>query len=265
MVWIATSTLTAGLLAMTAQTESLPLTRSAILKNVQENRMVSEDKIKEELNELIEQFMEHCPFFSVWKAGTIDRTMSEKFLVTFDSLVKSFPALIAAGAARVTDEQTRVVLAVNLYQECGEGDPQRTHYAIYRKFLSTAGIDLSSISENGFAAEWRNRLSSYLKEAPDPGEVLGALAAGEFLAQPALSRIYSVLKPHYPGADQEYFTKHLVLEEDHVREITTILAKEAENKGGWNEVLSGFKYGLSVWEAYFNHLTDFITTIQKSN
>jgi pyrroloquinoline quinone (PQQ) biosynthesis protein C len=227
--------------------------------------MISEGKIKDELNGLVEGFMGHCPFFSFWKEGSIDRTMSEKFLVTFDSLVKSFPALIAAGAARVTDEQTRVVLAVNLYQECGEGDPQRTHYAIYRKFLSTAGIDLSSISEDSFAAEWRTRLAGYLKAAANPGEVLGALAAGEFLAQPALSRIYSVLKPHYPGADQEYFTKHLVLEEDHVREITTMLAKEAGNKGGWDEVLSGFKYGLSVWETYFNHLTDFVTKNQNPN
>ncbi|HTC19833.1 MAG TPA: iron-containing redox enzyme family protein [bacterium] len=227
--------------------------------------MVSEDKIKEELNGLIDRFMEHCPFFSVWKAGAIDQAMSEKFLVTFDSLVKSFPALVAAGAARMTDEQTRVVLAVNLYQECGEGDPQRTHYAIYRKFLSTAGIDLSSIRENAFAAEWRSRLSTYLKDANNPAEVLGALAAGEFLAQPALGRIYSVLKPHYPGADQEYFTKHLVLEEDHVREITTILAKEAGNDGGWDGVLSGFKYGLSVWETYFNHLTDFVTKNQNPN
>ncbi len=206
--------------------------------------MFPEDKIKDELNGLVEGLVGHCPFFSVWKEGLIDRSMSEKFLTTFDSLVKSFPALIAAGAARMTDEQARVVLAVNLYQECGEGNPGRTHYAIYRKFLSTAGIDLASISENAFASEWRTRLSTYLKDAQTPGEVLGALAAGEFLAQPALSRIYTVLKPHYPGADQEYFAKHLVLEEDHVREITAILAKEAGRNGGWADVLSGFKYGL---------------------
>jgi pyrroloquinoline quinone (PQQ) biosynthesis protein C len=226
--------------------------------------MIPEAKLKNDLNGLVETFMKDCPFFSVWKEGLIDRTMSERFLITFDALVKSFPGLIAAGAARMTDEETRTVLAVNLYQECGEGDPRRTHYAIYRKFLLTAGIDLASISENGFASEWRNRLSGYIKDAESAGAVLGALAAGEFLAQPALTRIYSVLKSHYPGADQEYFEKHLVLEEDHVREITTILAKEAENNGGWEEVLSGFKYGLSVWGDYFNHLTEFVTA-EKAN
>ncbi len=227
--------------------------------------MTPETKLKNELNGLIDNFMKDCPFFSVWKEGSIDRGMSEKFLVTFDALVKSFPALIAAGAVRMTDEEARTVLAVNLYQECGEGDTRRTHYAIYRKFLSTAGIDLSIITENGFASKWRSRLSDYLKNAESTGAVLGALAAGEYLAQPALTRIYEVLKPHYPGADQEYFEKHLVLEEDHVREITAIMHKEAENNGDWEEVLSGFKFGLSVWGEYFNHLAEFVTKNSKHN
>ncbi len=220
--------------------------------------MISEEKIKHDLDGLIETFMKNCPFFVIWKEGLIDRTMCGKFLVTFDALVKSFPALIAAGAARMTDEESRSVLAVNLYQECGEGDTRRTHYAIYRKFLSTAGIDLSTISENDFASEWRTCLSNYIKNAESAGTVLGALAAGEYLAQPALTHIYKVLKPHYPGADQEYFEKHLVLEEDHVKEITMIMVKEAETNGGWEELLSGFKFGLSVWGNYFNHLTEFI-------
>ena len=167
--------------------------------------MISEKKIMETLNELIEQFMKSCPFFKIWKKDFIDPTMSKKFLVTFDSLVKSFPTLIAAGAARMTDEETRTVLAVNLYQECGEGDLHRTHYAIYRKFLSTAGIDLSDLPERHFAARWRADLFEYINDAESAGAVLGVLAAGEFLAEPALTRIYSVIHSHYPEADQEYF------------------------------------------------------------
>jgi len=49
------------------------------------------------------------------------------------------------------------------------------------------------------------------------------------------------------------------LETDHVREITTILARESKDENGWENVLSGFKLGLSAWESYFNHLTEFMT------
>ena len=215
--------------------------------------------IAETLNNLVEELVERSPFFRSWKPDFVDAALSKRFLISFDALVKSFPGLIAAGTARMTDEESRTVLAVNLYQECGEGDPNRTHYAIYRKFLATAGIDISVIQENDFAAEWRERLSEYIKGTESIGAVIGVLAAGEFLAQPALGQIYPLLKAHYPQADQEYFTKHLELETEHVREITSLISKQDAK-----EVLSGSKFGLSVWETYFNQLADFIVNKQPS-
>ena len=208
-------------------------------------------QIQNSLAQLVEDFVHRSPFFLFWKPENISQDISKRFLLSFDSLVKSFPSLIAQGASRLEDAESRTVLAVNLFQECGEGDVTRTHHAIYRKFLATAGISLSTITENLFATEWRKRLSEYLQTAPT-GAVLGALAAGEFLAQPALGRIYPILKDHYPRADQEYFTKHLDLETEHVEEITVIIARQ----DGFEEVLEGFKFGLSVWETYFNKLAE---------
>jgi hypothetical protein len=177
--------------------------------------MIPETEIKATLQKFIDDFIMRSSFFRSWTAGKIDSTISRRFLVSFDALVKSFPFLIAIGVSRMEDEANCVALAVNLYQESGEGDATRTHHAIYRKFLATAGIDLSTLTENSFAIEWRDRLADYLQKA-EPGAVLGALAAGEFLAQPALGRIYPLLRSHYPQADQEYFTKHLDLETEHV-------------------------------------------------
>ncbi len=216
--------------------------------------MVVKEEIQENLNHLVDSFVDQSPFFKFWKTHNVDADVSKRFLVSFDALVKSFPSLIAAGASRMKDEQSRMVLAVNLYQECGEGDVQRTHYAIYRKFLATTGIDLSAITENGFASEWRDSLSEYLQTA-NAGAVLGALAAGEFLAQPALGRIYPVLKNHFPDADQEYFTKHLNLETEHVEEITALIARQ---EGGFEKVVEGFKFGLSAWGTYFESLTEYL-------
>ena len=223
--------------------------------------MISKDEAKGIFNDLIEQFIAQSPFFREWNPGRIDRSAAEKFLVTFDFLVKSFPILIAAGAARMEDEETRVGMAVNLFQESGEGDISRTHHAIYRKFLTTAGIPISATSEDSFARKWRENLSNYMREADSSGAVLGALAAGEFLAQPALTRIYTVIQPLYPQADQEYFTKHLQLETEHVEEITSMIVRQAQ-EGGLEEVEEGFKFGLSVWNAYFNSLAQFIMAVK---
>src|SRR5581483_93646 len=143
--------------------------------------MKNKQEIQEQLQKLTEDLVERSPFFSFWTPANITPEFSKKFLLSFDVLVNSFPSLIAAGASRMEDENSRTVLAVNLYQECGEGNLDRTHHAIYRKFLQTAGFDLTSLPENPFAINWKNRLLDYLQQA-ETGSVLGALAAGEFLA-----------------------------------------------------------------------------------
>lgn len=220
--------------------------------------MVSEKEITDTFNGLVAGFIKDGSFFRLWKEGLVEKSAAEGFLISFDSLVKSFPALIAAGAARAEDENTRGVLAANLFQECGEGDPTRTHHAIYRKFLKTAGIEVVSTPISPFTAEWRVKLSEYIHETSGVCGVIGVLAAGEFLAQPVLGLIYPILKRHYPRADQEYFTKHLVLETKHVTEITGLIAYQMKGELEWGEVLMGFKFGLSVWEDYFRHLTQFV-------
>jgi len=216
-----------------------------------------ENKIGDSFNELIRKFMEKSDFFRAWKKGPIDRSRAEKFLVSFDFLVKGFPALIAAGAARAEDEETRRILAVNLYQECGEGVPQRTHHAIFRKFLATAGVQGSLAPEGDVTRDWRSGLLEIVQGA-DCTTLLGALSAGEYLSQPALTEIFSALQPLFPGADAEYFTSHLETETEHVKEITSAVARQPGGEDPWKEAVLGFKLGLSVWEDYFNRLTPLV-------
>jgi pyrroloquinoline quinone (PQQ) biosynthesis protein C len=221
--------------------------------------MVTEEKVGSICNGLIDEFIQESAFFRAWDKSSVDASIAQRFLITFDSLVKSFPSLIAAGAARMEDEETRTTLAVNLFQECGEGDVKRTHHAIYRKYLATAGISVEALEEPAFAVEWRSQLVRYIQNGSTSAPAaLGALAAGEFLAQPALSRIYGAIEPLYPGADKEYFTKHLVLETEHVQEITSTIVRQMKNDRDFQEVLTGFKFGLSVWMTFFQELADFI-------
>src|SRR5690348_16668546 len=119
--------------------------------------MVSEVQIATALNHSIGDFIRRTPFFRDWVPGKISRSQAEGFLASFDALVRSFPALIAAGIARAPGESTRGVLAVNLFQECGEGDPARTHWAIYRRFLDTAKV-APAAREIPYAAKWRQTL-----------------------------------------------------------------------------------------------------------
>lgn len=206
----------------------------------------------------IDELLERSPFFTFWQTGNIRRTVADKFLMSFDGLVQSFPSLIALGAARAGNECTRIVLAVNLFDECGRGSLKRTHHAIFRRFLQTAGIAPTTESSPEFSDEWRTGLHDYIRDAPTQQAALGALAAGEFLAQPVLSRIFSVLEPLYPKADTEYFTTHLELETEHVREISELLTREVACGASPDDVVAGFRFGLAVWEKYFDNLYEYL-------
>lgn len=214
-----------------------------------------EERFLRTFNDLIDRFIERSPFFTEWSRDRVNLVVAERFLATFNELVRCFPGLIAQGAARADNEDMRTVLATNLYQECGEGDVQRTHHAIFRKFLATAGVSLATAKAQTYTEEWQSNLSRYIETVPNPLAALGALAAGEFLAQPVLSRIFSVIHPLYPDADIEYFTTHLELETEHVREIASLLVRQV-NGGSDEDMISGFMFGLSTWENYFGHLHD---------
>jgi pyrroloquinoline quinone (PQQ) biosynthesis protein C len=212
----------------------------------------------ERFNGAVDGLIERSSFFQQWKPGAVNNAVADKFLSNFNVLVASFPGLIALGAARAEDEDMRTVLAVNLHQECGNGDVSRTHHAIYRKYLATAGVDPNTAPPENFTNEWRSGLRDYLTGTPSSSAALGALATGEFLAPPALSRIYDVLKPMYPMADIEYFTTHLELEAEHIEEIAMLLAREVERGARPEEIIEGFEFGLDAWEKYFNNLSSYL-------
>src|SRR5262249_87915 len=158
--------------------------------------------------------------------GRVNQQSAAQFLTAFGHLVASFPPLIALAAARV-GENSRVVLAENLFQECGNGDVGRTHYAIFRNYLHSIGIVGIVETRHSHTNAWRTRLWEYILAVDTPQQIIGATAAGEFLAQPALRRIYEVLNNLFPNADVEYFTKHLELEGEHVTAMTMLIVEQS--------------------------------------
>ena len=211
-----------------------------------------ESEIFDKFDRLVHNLISENPFFTYLKSGLLNSTSANVFLMSFNELVKSFPPLIALGIFHAPSEKARTILAVNLYQECGEGDIQKTHYAIFRKFLNSIAFQPLSKSENKLAKKWRDGICDSINNSQNSLQAISILAAGEFLAQPALSTIFPALQSLYPYADNEYFTTHLDQEEEHVREITTLLADQIIEGGTLDDSIIGFDIGLQIWDCYFN-------------
>jgi len=207
-------------------------------------------QIIEQLSSRIDEFIAGSQFFADWVPGQVSQKTASRFLLAFDQLVASFPPLIALATSRL-GEGGRVLLAKNLFEECGEGDSSRTHHAVYRRYMETVGLDWRDARPHSPTVNWRRQLREMTLEG-EPAEAVGAIAAGEFLAQPALSRIFEALKPLSEGADIEYFTTHLQLETEHVEEVTELITIECPEDGAYAKVLRGFEAGLACWGTWFD-------------
>jgi SAM-dependent methyltransferase len=70
---------------------------------------------------------------------------------------REFSPLLARILAACPDEDVRVVIGENLFEELGEGDPQKTHVELFRHFTRALGLDdatLEAIPAEPETAGW---------------------------------------------------------------------------------------------------------------
>jgi pyrroloquinoline quinone (PQQ) biosynthesis protein C len=197
----------------------------------------------------VERLIADSPFFAAWEPGRVTKLVAGSFLLTFNNLVGSFPPIIAFATSRL-GEAARVVLAKNLFEECGEGDAARTHHAIYRNFLRGAGLSADATPMDEHTERWKTFQWNYISVSR-PAELVGFIAAGEVLAHPALSRIFEPMQALYPDTDIEYFTTHLAQEVQHVNELATLIAAECDDAESFDRMIHGFDQGLLNWDYWF--------------
>lgn len=193
------------------------------------------------------------PFFGFLSSEKMDAATTARFLQSFDHLVACFPPVVAAAAEAAQAPAIEAILRENLADELGHGDPTETHHAIYRRFLRTNDIPTLDGAPPLAAARWRQALIELMDNAESDAEVLGLLAAEEFLAIPCISRMYATCRHHYPGGDHGYFTTHLHLEEEHMAELVEAI-EQLDDPALQAQILPSFEVAIGAWETYFTAL-----------
>lgn len=197
--------------------------------------------------------VETHPFFDFLRSEKMDSATTGRFLQSFDHLVACFPPVVAAAAEAARSPGIEAILRENLADELGHGDPTETHHAIYRRFLETNDIPILDGEPVPAAARWRQSLIELMDGAESDAEVLGLLAAEEFLAIPCISRLYTACRRHYPGGDHGYFTTHLHLEEEHMAELVEAI-EQLDDPAMRARILPSFEVAMGTWQTYFTEL-----------
>jgi pyrroloquinoline-quinone synthase len=174
------------------------------------------------------------PLMGKIAGGDLSVPQMRMFALEYGMYCQVFPRCLAAVAANVTDDATRLPLIRNLWEEHGEGVLARSHRERYAFFLAACGVS---------GAEWRahvpqactvqyvNEVFSLCRDGHFL-EGLGALGPGtESYTAEEYSVLYAGLRryPWFRDGDLEFFRIHMEVDQSHASSILDVLRMWAQS------------------------------------
>ncbi len=142
------------------------------------------------------------------------------------------------------DEKLQLSLAEILFDEYGHLNPEETHPALYRRFLTALGISEQEWEAPPTIAEIQLYVSVHRELTRDPDFRLGLGALGpasEWPVPPIYVRLSEGLRKatDLPEEALEIFTSHVTMDVTHARIMMEAVAPYAEDEEGQKRVREG--------------------------
>jgi pyrroloquinoline-quinone synthase len=156
-------------------------------------------------------------------------------------------------AASTPDQQAKIVLVENIWEELGEGNISDTHVSILEKFMISLGVDPKE-------SEILSETSEYLADMKDIISKgfyfgLGALGpANEYLLKLEYSKIaesYSQLKERLGLPEGKFFQVNLDADSGHSKRMFDLISLSAKTREQKEMVKEGNRLALDAREKFY--------------
>ncbi len=174
------------------------------------------DGLEEELTPLIHQVIHHPVLRGVASLGRSELQILGR---EYALVCAHFPRLIAAVAANVPNDVTRLPLVENLWEEHGSGNLGLSHRTLFGRFL--LAVDISGEPQPSEVSGSTRRYIKEVSEICQNGhflEGLGALGPGtEFFTGIEFDHLYNGLMEtgYFSEFDLEFFSVHIGMDDEH--------------------------------------------------
>lgn len=158
----------------------------------------------------------------------------------------------AQALAVAEDEQVQFAFAQILADEYGNGDPERTHMELYRRFMRALQIGEEEIASGGdLFPELRLYIDAMMGYTRSNHWLAAASAAGIAMELPIPFLYREFLKGlrRIPGIDEEaltLFTEHIVVDINHSHLVQKALLPYAEQPEKQQIIREGVRYNLDA-------------------
>ena len=185
------------------------------------------------------------PFLERFGEGDVSEEGVSKFAIQYYRHVRVSRLYLAALISNCGhDEKLQLALAEILFDEYGHLNPDETHPALYRRFLTALDITEEEWEEPPTIPEVQLYISAHRELTRDPDIRLGLGAMGpasEWPVPPIYVRLTEGLKKAVELSDEalEIFTSHVTMDVTHARIMMDAAAPYAEDEESQQKVREG--------------------------
>jgi len=168
------------------------------------------------------------PFVQRCRAGQLTLDQVRVLGVQMYKFCHQFPSFLAIALAACPQEDARIVIGENLWEELGEGDPQRAHAALFRRFTRALAIDDAQLAMLPVQPETAALIDTY-RHLSDRFGVLGILGALCYASEGIVGALYSHIQTGLLQAaafDKDalmFFEVHIHVDGGHADQLEAIL------------------------------------------
>ena len=168
------------------------------------------------------------PFVERCRAGQLTLDQVRVLGAQMYKFCHQFPSFLAIALAACSQEDARIVIGENLWEELGEGDPQRAHAALFRRFTRALGIDDAQLSIVPALPETAALIDTY-RHLTDSYGVLGILGALCYASEGIVGALYTHIQTGLLQAsafDKDalmFFEVHIHVDGGHADKLEAIL------------------------------------------
>lgn len=196
------------------------------------------------------------PFLtSVGTAGPQRKKMVYRWAQQDYFTARDFPCILGILASQIFDPYIRHPLVHNIWEEHGEGDINRSHFAMYCDMLESIGLT-RFVDQNVADKETTEFLDS--QEAVARQSLLAGLGAfcyaNEFLAEKEFDTLEEAMILEFPGADTRFFAANREVDGRHTTQAEDVIEALVRDNDDLSEVQRGAAVGLQARIAFYDAL-----------
>ncbi len=216
--------------------------------------------LEAELEPQIDKILHH-PFLNRIKDGWLNKKQVHYFVGQYGIYCRYFPRFLAAAAANIPDDPTRMALVENLWEEHGEGRLDKSHRILFNNFARAVGYTQEELEAVPALPTTEICIENLMDMCRNKHFLvgLGALGPGtEYFTNEEYRIIESGLKNYEFLSDEdiEFWTIHIALDEHHYSDMVDAISLWVESTENKEMIRKGALKALALEYIFWEGLED---------